>query len=157
MLTDVSDMCTANAGQAVTAAAYSTLSKDKGLAALDYASGRIVYGVAQVTTTLTDAGANTGTEVWWADDTAGASLGTTFGTGTPAKLQKLGLLPQAAVVGVATSRLQAPLAPGLTTQQNMGFWFNPTGAALTGGKIMAAFTPDPETWFAYAASYSVVG
>ena len=155
MITDKYDF---NAtAQLITAPAYSNWSKDKGLAALDYASGETIYGVAQVAATFTDAGANTGTEVWWADDTAGTSLNTTFGTGTPVKLQKLGVFPQAAVVGAATSRIQAPLAPGLTTQQNMGFWFNPTGANLTGGSVVSGFTTDPETWFAYAASYTVVG
>ena len=99
MLLDLLDQVM-SAPQAVTAAAYSTGSKDKGLAALDYASGKVIYGMAMVTTTLTDGGANTGTQVYWADDTAGASLGTTFGTGAPVSLQLLGTFPQAAAVGV---------------------------------------------------------
>lgn len=142
-----------SSAQAVTAAAYSTGYKDKGLAALDYASGRTVYGVAMVTTTLTDGGANTGTEVYWYD----AAPGTTFGDTTPVSLQKLGTFPQAAAVGAATSRIQTPLTPGLTTQQWMGFRYVPLTADLTGGKITAGFTNDPETWFAYAAAYSVLG
>lgn len=139
--------------QAVTVAAYSTGSKDKGLAALDYANGETVYGMAQVTTAFTDAGANTGLEVWWADDAPSA----TFGSVSPAKLQRLGLFPKNAAVGVATSLIQTPLAPLLTTQQLMGFWFNPTGAALTGGAVIAGFTNDPTTWIAYATSYTVSG
>jgi hypothetical protein len=156
MITDLYDM-TPNTPQAITAAAYSSVSKDKGLAALDYAAGETVYGVAQVTTTFQDAGGNTGTQVYWTDDTAGTSLGTTFGTGTPADLQLLGTFPKGAVVGAATSRIQTPLAPGLTTQQNMGFHFVPLGANLTAGKVIAGFTTDPEAWFAYATSYTVQG
>ncbi len=140
--------------QAVTAAAYSSGYKDKGLAALDYANGETVYGMAQVTTTFTDGGSNTGLEVWWADD---SSVATSFGSNTPAKLQRLGIFPAKAAVGAATSLIQCPLAPLLTTQQYMGFWFNPTGASLTGGAVIAGFTNDPSSWIAYAAAYTVLG
>ena len=153
---DSQDICTAAAGQAVTAAAYSTGSKDKGLAALDYASGEVIYGCAIVTTALTDGGSNTGTEVWWADD-AVSPTGGAFGTVSGAKLQRLGLFPQAAVVGAASSFIQTPLAPLTTTQQLMGFHFDPLTANLTGGKIVAGFTTDPSTWAAYASAYTVTG
>lgn len=135
---------------AVTAAAYSTTFKDKGLAALDYANGEVIYAVSIVTTTLTDGGGNTGTDVWWADASSAAGA-------TPAKLQKLGSFPQGAVAGAATSKIQTPLGIGLTTQQYMGFRYEPQGANLTAGKFTSAFTTDPDAWFAYAAAYTVVG
>ena len=122
--------------------------------AQDYANGNTVYGMAMVTTTLNDGGSNTGTQVYWADDTPGTGA---FGSVSPAHLQLLGTFPKGAVAGASTSLIQTPLAPGLTTQQWIGFWLNPTGANLTGGAIIAGFTLDPSTWQAYAAAYVVTG
>ena len=154
---DLADIVTSTANppvpQAITASAYSASSKDKGVAALDYASGEIIYGVCAVTTLFAGA-SNAGVNVYWTDDTPSAGA---FGSNTPVDLQLLGLLPAAAAPGAATSFIQTPLAPNLTTQQLMGFHFVPVTANLSAGAVVAGFTTDPDTWKAYAASYTVNG
>lgn len=138
--------------QAVTAAAYSTLALDKGLAALDYGSaGHVPYAVSIVTTAFTDGGGNTSTTVDVFDDVVGATTGT-FGGSSPVKCFNVGSFVENAAVG---ARLQAPFPPGVTAQRYLGFKYTPVGANLTAGAITSGFTNDPETWFAYAKAYTV--
>lgn len=144
-----------SSAQAVTAAAGSTNVID--LAPLtggtgtnlgrDIGTGQVLYIVVSVNTTLTDAGANTGTTVTIeTDDNSGFA--------SPTTAQTIGTFAQAAVAG---SRFVAKLQPIQIDERYVRLKYTPLTANLTGGKFDAFITEDAQLFKTYASGFSVLG
>lgn len=125
--------------QAVTAAAGSTNTIDLSQVR-DIGTGRDLYVVCLVDTTLTDGGSNTGTDIVLQGDST-----TTF---TPDGTQTLFSFADGAVAGTVK---YAKLDPGSAAlqYQYIRLLFDPQGADLTGGAFTAFITTDIQKWTAY--------
>ena len=132
--------------QAVTAAAASTNYLNLS-AVRDVGTGRDLYVVVSVQTTLEDGGSNTGTDVYLRGDSDGSSF-------TPDGSQLLFSFDDGDVAGTVKF---AKIDPGsLATQyQYVQLYFDPQGANLTAGKFDAFITTDIQKYKAYADNRTI--
>lgn len=131
--------------QAVTSAAGSTNTIDLS-AVRDIGTGRDLYVVVNIVTTLTDGGSNTGTAVALEGDST-----TTF---TPDGTVTLFTIAQAAAAGtVYIAKLSPSIAP--LQYRYIRLKYTPAGADLTGGTIDAFLALDVQKFTAYADNITV--
>lgn len=138
-----------SSAQAVTAAANSTNSVDVS-EARNVGEGKELYIVTVITTSLTDGGSNTGTQViLYGGATAAATTGQ----------QLLFTIPQAALSG--SGPYYGVIEPNFVAAMLSGDYeflmlnYNPTGANLTGGAFTSYITTDIAGFKAYKRGYTI--
>lgn len=139
-----------SSAQAITAAAASTNYIDVG-EARNIGEGKDLYVLTVVTTTLTDGGSNTGTEVHLYGDST-----STF---TPDGDQLMFKVPQAAAAGSGPyyGKISPSFVAGVLSgnYQFLEIFYTPTGANLTGGAFSTYITTDIAGFIAYKRGYTI--